>query len=96
MMLGMRALFAAIAICGALPAWGQDEPKATLPIFREAPGALAHHYYAPASPPEELAQVCKAKCDKPCANWARSQTDYQFSYEACETKCRKIDNPWCP
>jgi hypothetical protein len=28
-------------------------------------------------------------CPKSCANWANSQTDYQYSYNACVAMCRK-------
>jgi hypothetical protein len=89
-------MFAAIAICGAVPAWGQGGPKTALPIFREAPGQLARELYGPKPSPEVIVQACGAKCGKPCANWASWQTDFQFSYDACVAKCRNKDFPWCP
>jgi hypothetical protein len=98
MMMGMRVLFAAIAICGAVPAWSQDEPKATFPLFREDAGALQCELLR-RLPPEVRAQVLaqesKSKCEAPCATWARSQTDFQFSYEVCVTKCRGKDPAGC-
>jgi hypothetical protein len=101
MMMGMRGLFAAIAIYGAVPAWSQDEPKATFPrlrevpdTFREGPSALQCELLRRLTP-EARAQVL-AQCEAPCATWAKSQTDFQFSYEVCVTTyCRKKDIPGC-
>jgi hypothetical protein len=91
---GMRALVVTIAICGAGAAWSQDEPKAAIPIFREAPGALQCELLRRMTP-EAPAQASK-ECEAPCATWARSQDDYRFSYEVCVTKyCGEKDVPGC-
>ena len=89
-------MLTAIATCGIVPALSQEGPKATPPIFQEDPGALMRYWYGPNPSEEVITEICKAKCDRPCANWARGQTNFQFSYKACMAKCQNKDYPWCP
>ena len=69
-----------IAIACAKRSSGQDAPSARIPTFH-APRAP----FQCELPPEARAQA-QAQCEAPCATWARSQADFQFSYEICVTK----------
>src|SRR5215469_8850799 len=61
-----------LAAMVAVPAWGQETPK--------LPGPPPDR---PLLLPRDMARICAAKCENPCATWASWQPDFQSSYEAC-------------
>jgi hypothetical protein len=76
------------AIACAKRSSSQDAPATTNPMLRDEPrplqGTLQCELLRGMSP-EARAQAL-AECKAPCATWARSQTDFQFSYAVCVTK----------
>jgi hypothetical protein len=70
-------LLLVLAALMAVPAWGQEQPK----FFPPSPRPLLL--------PRDMARICAAKCEKPCATWAGWQPDFQSSYQACTAACGK-------